>query len=166
MIRKLIARFNKSVSERRETPRSNFQIPVKVWIQPAGKIVKLQMPPENLVISGETKDLSRLGIGFIVPSIRIRESYLVGENCTLNVEMHLPAGKIQMQVIGHRYEQIGEHLSVSRYLIGASISQMTRENREVYEQFLRCDGNVKAKTVSLELETDKAKESREVLEVV
>ncbi len=41
-----------------------------------------------------------------------------------------------MQVVGQRYEQIGEHLSVARYLIGASISEMSEENRTIYEHFL------------------------------
>ncbi|HXG84691.1 MAG TPA: PilZ domain-containing protein [Pyrinomonadaceae bacterium] len=165
MIRKLIAVFNRLAAERRAAPRYDFQFPVKISIQPPCRNGKSQTPAETTFIYGETKDLSRSGIGFLVPSIRIRENYLVGESCTLNVEMHLPDEIIQMQVIGHRYEQIGEHLSVSRYLIGASISQMTQENREVYEQFLRCGGKSKAKTVSLEIEMDKAKESREVVEV-
>jgi len=162
MIRKLIVKFNRLIAERRAAPRYNFQFPVKIWIELCRKPGKSEAPPENLVVYGETKDLSRSGIGFLLPSIRIRESYLVGENCTLNVEIQLPDGKIQMQVVGHRYEQIGEHLSVSRYLIGASISFMTLENREIYEQFLRSGGKTKAKTVNLEI--DKATESREVLE--
>lgn len=162
MIRKLIARFNKSVSERRAAPRYDFQAPVKIWIQPPGKTGKLQTPAEPLCIYGETKDLSAAGIAFLVPSIRIRESYLVGENCLLNAELDLPAGRLRMQIIGQRYEQIGEHLSVSRYLIGASIEQMKAEDREIYEHFLLYGRKNSGKIVSMEVET--AKEAREVFE--
>lgn len=163
MIRKLIAMFSKSVSERRAAPRYDFEAPVKIWIESPGNTGKLKMPPAaNLFITGVTKDFSRSGIAFIVPSIRIRERYLVGENCALHVEIDLPDGKLQMQVSGQRYEQIGEHLSVSRYLIGASIEFMSEENRESYEYFLRYGRKGKSKTVSLAVEA--VQEVREAAE--
>ncbi len=162
MIRKLIARFNRSVSERRSAPRYDFQFPVKIWIQPPEKTGKLKTPAEPLCIYGETKDLSASGIAFFVPSIRIRESYLVGESCLLDAELDLPAGKVRMQIIGQRYEQTGEHLSVSRYLIGASIAQMKAEDREIYEHFLLYGRKSSGKIAPLEIET--IKETREVFE--
>jgi hypothetical protein len=70
---------------------------------------------------------------------------LVGENSTLNVEIDLPDGKLKMQVSGQRYEQIGEHLSVSRYLIGASISKMSEESCDAYKYFLLHGRNGKKK---------------------
>lgn len=165
MIRKLIAVFSKSVSERRAAPRYDFEAPVKIWIEASGGGTgKLKMPvAESLFITGVTKDFSRSGIAFIVPSIRIRERYLVGESCALSVEINLPDGKLQMQVIGLRYEQIGEHLSVSRYLIGASIDRMSEENRESYEYFLRHGRKGKLKTVSLAVEA--VQEVREAAEI-
>lgn len=151
------------MSERRAAPRYKFEAPVKIWIEAPGKTGKLKTPPEHLCIAGEMKDFSSSGIAFIVPSIRIRECYLVGEDCTLHVEIDLPDGKLRMQVVGQRYEQIGEHLSVSRYLIGASISEMTEENREIYEHFLQY--GIKGKVKKLDPEAEKAKEVREVCEI-
>lgn len=95
------------------------------------------MPAENLSIAGETKDVSETGIAFIVSSIRIKETYLVGEGRTLNAELDLPGGKVRMQIIGQRYEQVGEHISTARFLIGAKITKMSEDDRELYSDFLR-----------------------------
>ncbi len=94
------------------------------------------MPIQHLSISGETKDLSKTGIAFIVSSIRLREYYLVGEQRTLNAELDLPNGKITMQIIGQRYEQVGLHLSETKFLIGATITKISEDARDAYEYFL------------------------------
>lgn len=94
------------------------------------------MPIQHLSISGETKDLSKTGIAFIVSSIRLREYYLVGEQRTLNAELDLPNGKITMQIIGQRYEQVGLHLSETKFLIGATITKISEDARDAYEHFL------------------------------
>lgn len=137
MIRKLISKFNRSLAERMVAPRRKHQVPVKVWFEPEKAIGRLKQSTENLFMSGETHDLSQSGIGFLVSSIRIKENYLVGENRILNAEIDLPGAKVRMQIIGQRYEQVGIHVSTSRYLIGASICQMEEADREVYEHFLR-----------------------------
>lgn len=144
------------MSERIVPVRHKFQIPLKVWFEPEdGKTGKLKLPQvtESLFIRGETQDLSRSGIAFLVPSIRIKENYLVGGGRALVAELDLPNGRARMRIFGKRYEQVGEHLSVSRYLIGASIAHITPENLEIYEYFLR-HGN-RAKAGGLELGIDK-----------
>jgi hypothetical protein len=153
MIRKLVAKFNRSIAERVVSQRKNYEVPIKIWFEPDRNTGRLKMPVENMVIVGETKDLSRSGIAFIVSAIRIQENYLAGEGRTLNVELDLPGGKVQMQIVGQRYEQVGQHISTARFLVGAKITQMSQENREVYDDFLR-HGN-KRKKGSLELGIDK-----------
>ncbi len=153
MIRKLVSRFNKSITERVVSPRKNYEFPIKIWFEPDKNTGRLTMPLETLAVMGETKDLSRSGIAFIVSAIRIKENYLVGEGRTLNVEIDLPDGKVQMQIVGSRYEQVGQHISTARYLIGAKITLMSQENREAYEYFLRYGD--KRKKGSLELGIDK-----------
>ena len=155
MLRKLISKFNRSLTERVVSTRHKHEVPIKVWIEPDRVTGKLQKSLEHLSISGETKDLSKTGVAFIVPAIRLREYYLVGENRVLNAELDLPEGKVRLQIVGHRYEQVGQHLSESRFLIGASLSRMDAENREIYEQFLQYGDRRKAK--GLELGIDKAK---------
>jgi hypothetical protein len=128
------------MSERVSPARYRLQIPVKVWFEPeeqrSGKL-KIPQSAKNLFVRGETHDLSRSGIAFVVPSIRLRENYLVGDNRPLVAELDLPNGRAQMKIVGRRYELVGEHLSVARYLIGASIEDITAENLEIYEYFLK-----------------------------
>lgn len=134
MIRKLVAKITGLVHERTHSARKRFNAPIKIVIEPYGKGIHTTC--DTLFISGETCDLSRSGIGFIVPSIRIKEFYLVGQERVLQAEIDLPGGKIKMNVYGRRYERVGVHSSVERYLIGAEIVDMTKTDREAYEHFL------------------------------
>lgn len=136
MLRNLIAKFNRSMSARVASVRYRREVAIKLSFEPTGKTGKLDLT-KNLFIAGETADLSGSGIAFTVASVRIKENYLVGEGRVLNAELDLPNGKISMKVVGQRYELIGEHLSTERYLIGASIVQISDENRAAYEEFLR-----------------------------
>ena len=154
MIRKLISKFNKSIAKRVVSVRHDYEVPIKVWIEPDRVTGRLQKSVEHLMISGETRDLSKTGIAFIVPAIRLREYYLVGENRTLNAELDLPGGKIQMQIVGQRYEQVGQHISESRFLIGAIIQKIGAPEREAYEEFLRL-GKKRGKAKGFELGIDK-----------
>lgn len=137
MLRNLIAKFNKSMVERVVSARHKRAVPIRLSFAPSGKTDELTTAPNFLFITGETNDLSRSGIAFTVAAIRIKENYLVGEGRLLTAELDLPNGKISMKVVGQRYERVGEHISTARYLVGASIEQMTDENRGAYEDFLR-----------------------------
>lgn len=136
MIRKLISKLNRSFNERIVSVRKDFHVPIKIWVEPDRQTGKLQLPVDNVSIMGETKDLSTSGIAFIVSSIRIKETYLVGEGRTLNAELDLPTGKVKMQIIGKRHEQVGQHISTSRFLVGAEITRISEADREIYEDFL------------------------------
>lgn len=149
MIRKLVSKFTKSFAKRVVSSRRDCSFPIKVWLEPDRRTGKLAFPLENLSALGETKDLSVSGIGFIVSSIRLKEHYLVGEDRILNVEIDLPNGKVRMQIIGQRYEQVGQHISTARFLIGAKIVKMSEENREVYEHFLRYGDKFKKGNLAL-----------------
>lgn len=157
MIRKLVSRLNRSVTRQIVAQRKELHLPIKISIAPdraTGRMNGASIP-EPLSIRGETKDLSKTGIAFIISAIRIKEYYLVGENRSLNAEIELPDGtKIKMQVIGQRYEQINIHDSVSEYFIGAKISQMNADEREVYEEYLKSGG--KSKAGVLHLKTDQS----------
>ena len=153
MIRKLVSKFSKTINERVVSPRKKYEVPIKIWFEPERMTGNLKMPNESLVITGETKDLSKTGVGFYVAAIRIHENYLVGGGRTLNAELDLPSGKIQMQIVGMRYEDVGQHISTSRFLVGAKITKMSEDDREAFEYFLR-HGN-KRKKGSFALGIDK-----------
>jgi hypothetical protein len=149
MIRRLISKFNKSITKRVVSARHNYEVPIKVWLEPDRTTGQLQSSVTQLSISGTTKDLSKTGVAFIVNAIRLREYYLVGESRTLNAELDLPAGKIRMQIIGQRYEQVGQHISEARFLIGASIQRMSGDEREIYEEFLHLGKRRRKKSLQL-----------------
>ena len=140
MIRRLIAKLTISMAERVVAPRYKHAVPIKLSFEPNKSKHKSDPPQKTIYITGETVDLSSSGIGFVVASIRIKEIYLVGEGRLLDVEIDLPNGKVSMKVIGRRYERVGEHISTARYLIGASIEEITDENREAYNDFLSFAG--------------------------
>jgi hypothetical protein len=157
MIRKLIWNFKKSISERAAPKRYNLQIPIIISFEASKNTGKKNAATTNISLRGETKDLSSSGIAFIVPSIRLKEYYLVGENRTLNAELGLPDGKIKMQIVGQRYEQLNdEHSSTTSYLIGAKIVEITDDKRKIYEEFLRLGGKTELNAATLKLETDKS----------
>ena len=155
MLRKLFAQFNSSISERIVPHRFPFAVPVKLTFEPEKVTGRLNLPTTSLFISGETKDLSQTGIAVIVSSIRLKENYLVGEGRTLNAELDLPNGRIRLKIIGQRYEQIGEQLPASKYLIGARITQISDEDKEIYEDFLK-NGQKMLQSKVLRFETDKS----------
>lgn len=136
MIRKWASLFTRSVNKRVVSRRRPLHVPIKISFEPVKHTGGLTLPPGNLSTRGETEDLSSTGIAFIVSSIRLQQYYLVGEGRILNAELTLPTGKIKMQLLGVRYEQVGEHVSTTQYLVGASIQDMPEADREVYREFL------------------------------
>ena len=137
MIRSLVNKITGLIAERSHSPRKKCELPVRVWFDPM-KLAGFQVTSaDGIYMSGETVDVSKTGIAFMVPQIRIKENYLVGHERVLNVEVDLPGGKVRMRVIGRRYEREGIHLSDERYLVGAEIVEMSKQDRETYNQFLR-----------------------------
>lgn len=156
MIRKLVSRLNRSVTKQIVAQRRELHLPVKISITPDRPTGRLTAAAEQFSIRGETKDLSKTGVAFVVSAIRIREYYLVGENRTLKAEIDLPDGtKLKMNLVGQRYEQINIHDSVSEYLIGAKITQIAQDEREIYEEYLKTGG--KSKAGVLQLKADQVK---------
>jgi hypothetical protein len=142
-------------AERVAPVRHKRAVPIKLSFEPNKDIGRSNTPPQVVYISGETADLSNSGVAFVVSSIRIKENYLVGEGRVLNAELDLPSGKVSMKIVGQRYEQVGEHTSTAKYLVGASIREMTDESREAYDAFLRYGGR-KGNTGSLKFGIDES----------
>ncbi|NNF00274.1 MAG: PilZ domain-containing protein [Pyrinomonadaceae bacterium] len=125
------------MSKRAVSKRKGLRVPVKISIEPDTTTGSLQMPLKDVFVRGETRDLSETGVGFIVDSIRLQENYLVGEGRILNAEVSLPNGIVKMQLMGQRYKQIGQHVSASKYLIGAKILKMSAGDQEIYKECLK-----------------------------
>lgn len=117
--------------------RRPFAAPMKVWFEPDVKSERAVETARSACIIGETVDLSRNGVAFSVPFIRLKEKYLVNQERTLNVEIDLPTGKVLLKMLGKRYEKIGMHSSQERFLVGATILSITAADKEIYETFLK-----------------------------
>lgn len=155
MLRKLIDRFNRSLTKSMVSSRRRHTAPVKIWFEPEINSERARELALSACILGETFDISRSGISFLVPSIRLKEKYLVGHELTLNVEIDLPPGKVHMKVLGKRYEKVGVHISTERFLVGAHIMSLAGDDKETYETFLRRGHRGSRRTtVSLELGID------------
>lgn len=137
MIRELISKLNRSLSERLVSSRRRHKAPIKVWFDPDMNTELSRDAAKAACLLGETVDISRTGIGFLVRAIRVKEKYLVGQQRNLNIEISLPTGKVEMKVIGRRYEKVGIHQSTERFLIGAHIISVSGVDKENYEFFLR-----------------------------
>ena len=144
MIGKFVRKINESVKSYMSPARQTFSFPMTVSIEPNGQTGSLRRRDTGRLVAkeeapkfnGETKDFSANGIAFIVPFIRLGGNYLVGEGRTLNVKLTLPNGNVAMQVVGQRYEQVGQHTSVPKYMVGAKIVAMDSRDRGLYEDYL------------------------------
>lgn len=154
MIRRLISKLNRSLSEKMVPARRRYTAPVKVWFDPDINSERHRLAAMSACIIGETIDMSRSGIGFLAPSIRISEKYLVGHDRPLNIEIDLPNGKVRMTAIGRRYKKGGAGPADDRFLIGAQISSYGPGSEEAYLHFLK-NGRRSRKTAGeLELGID------------
>ncbi|MCS6875169.1 MAG: PilZ domain-containing protein [Pyrinomonadaceae bacterium] len=142
-LRNFLSKVSCFISEKLSSRRINASLPIKITICPEIPTGSLKNPKRlELSILGETLNLSLNGVAFIVPSIRLREYYLVGEDRKLYAEIDLPSSKVTMELLGVRYEQINIHDSASKYLIGAKILSIAPEHKEVYEEFCRLGGKL------------------------
>jgi hypothetical protein len=142
-IRQFVSKISGRIMSRMSSSRRKLEVSIRVSFEPESTTGRLTLKREPLSIRGKTKDLSDSGIGFIVDSIRLKEHYLVGENRILDAELDLPNGRIKMKLIGQRYEQVGQHLSINQYLIVAVIKSMTPMDKEIYDEYLRLGNKVK-----------------------
>ena len=154
MIRKLVARLNESLSEKLVSARRRHNAPVKIWFAPEMYYERPEQAGISTCLVGETVDISRTGIAFLVPSIRIKEKYLVGQDRNLIMELDLPRGKVQVRVIGRRYEKFGPHLSTERFLVGAHILGFESDGEGVFLDFLKNGRRNRKATGNLQLGLD------------
>lgn len=144
MIGTFVRQLNESVRNYFSSNEDSVNYPMSVWFEPNNRSGSLRrrdtgrliMQEEMPKLRGETRFLNETEVSFIVPFIRLNESYLVGEGRTLNLELDLPISKVRMQVLGQRYEQVGKHTSVAKYLIGAKIVHMSQADSEIYRGYL------------------------------
>ena len=137
MIRELMIKLSGVLERNSHSIRRKCDAPVRISFEAVKTTGNLHKTMEGLSISGEAADVSKTGIAFVVGAIRVKEFYLVGQDRKLLLELDLPGRKIEMKVVGRRYEKVGIHVSSERYLIGAEIVEMEESHRQAYDRFLR-----------------------------
>lgn len=152
MIRELVSKINRTLSQRRASARKKYRVPIKVRFAPEKNTANLTPARDDQFLSGETIDVSATGVAFLVSSIRIKEKYLVGQERLLNLELDLMGRKVRLQVFGRRYEKVGIHVSTEKYLIGAEIVSISSEDQRSYEYFLRHGNKLNTRNVAPSLE--------------
>lgn len=141
MLRKFLSKFSKYTIERKSPRRRPHHVPIKISFDPHYSRDVHSSAVDTAFITGETVDISVCGVGFSVPSIRIRENYLVGQDRALLAELELPNGKVKMTLVGKRYEKVGQHLSAERFIIGAEIVEIDENDRAILEHFVKYGDN-------------------------
>jgi len=151
MIRDAVLRVTKTIAEFRADSRKKYRVPVKIWFEPDARYLNFHSPNLGIYLLGRTRDMSHSGLSFFVPSIRIKENYLVGQDRTLNMELDLAGRKVRMKVVGRRYEAIDGEVTDDKFVVGAEIIEMHDDDRKTYEHFLS-NGNKIIKSVSASME--------------
>ena len=132
--RTIVARLRKFFGDRRRSRRQRARLELSISIASPAK--SLTGSKRIISMGGHTLDLSANGIAFIVPAITLGDHHLVGENRRLNVQLELPVGPVEMQVVPVRFERLDEHKSETGYLIAVKIVGMSDEDRATYAEYV------------------------------
>ena len=138
LIRSIASRLREIVGNRRRAPRyiKQLEVELALIVSFANAKPKARDDERALKLAGYTRDISSTGLALIVPSIRIGGQYITGENRKLEVKLKLPNGTITAKATPVRYNPLEEDTDTG-YLIGAQIVEMSDEDREQYEAYLR-----------------------------
>ena len=134
LARSLVSQLRRFVGDRRHATRKKTRLSFTLsLVAPA---VKLNGSRPSAGLKGHTLDVSMKGIALVVPTILLGEHHLIGENRRIKVQLELPKGPVEMQVLPIRYESLEEHKTETGYLIGAKIVEMTEADRERFAEYV------------------------------
>ncbi len=132
--RTIVSRLRKFVGDRRRAKRQRVRLAFSISIASPAK--SLNGSRRTISMDGHTLDLSANSMALIVPAITLGERHLVGENRSLKVQLELPLGPVEMQVVPVRYERLEDHQSETGYLIAVKIVGMSEEDRARYAEYV------------------------------
>ena len=137
MIGHIINRLRESVCNRRHAQRRKAQCDARLLFNVSVLDAKSSADATHLIpMEGHTRDISETGLSLIVNSLRIGDTYLTDEGCTLRIVLlDLPTGQIEIHATPVRYEQLDE--PERGHLIGVQIKQMSDSDRTRLAQYLR-----------------------------
>lgn len=138
LVRTITARLREFVRDRRCAKRYVTRLSCQVEFAKAnGANLKSQnssLRPQ--AIEGHTRDISADGVALILPAIRIGDHYLAGENHPLLIHLQLPDQTIEIHAVAVRYDSMTDEDQSAGYVVGARITQLGQEDRELFVAFL------------------------------
>lgn len=133
LARSIVSRLRRYVGDRRHTKRQEIRLPFSISV--SGPAKNANGSPRTRTLQGHTLDISAGGMSLIVPTIRLGEYHLVGENRGFTLRLELPVGPIEMLVSPVRYEALEEHETESGFLIGVKIVEMSQTDRVQFAEY-------------------------------
>lgn len=130
LIRSIVGRLREFAGDRRHAYRRRLKLPVTISVHHLTGQLNGRRPVPAM--QGHTRDISSTGVGLIVPAIRIGEHYLTGEDRLLRIVLELPSGPIQLIVAPVRYEPLGDDEDEQGFVIGARITDISAQDRELF----------------------------------
>jgi hypothetical protein len=102
-LRTIASRLREFVGNRRRAPRQSARLAVFVSLLDGAP----GAPPAGGV-AGHTRDVSKSGLGVVLPAIRLGGRYLVGEGVTLRLTLQLGEQSARLYGTPVRYERLEE----------------------------------------------------------
>lgn len=133
LARSIVSRLRQYVGDRRRAQRQKVRLPFTLSMISSARSLNRERQIKSL--AGHTLDLSPASMALIVPTIRLGEQHLMGENRSLNVKLELPSGPVEMKVTPVRYETFEEQ-NQSGYIIGVKITEMAEEDRATFTLYV------------------------------
>jgi hypothetical protein len=137
LIRSIAARFREYLGNRRRSPRFKLRLSVRVTPVPSATPAARMSAAEPDSLYGYTRDASTSGLALILPSIRINNIYLTGEDRRLEILIENESDPIVMYGVTARYEKLEAEDADKGYLIGVKITEMTDEDRARFLRLLK-----------------------------
>ena len=126
---------NGSARERRRAPRLKAGCDAELTTSLSILDTEVQSEDQSLIFLGRTRDISAGGLALVLPSTLIDERYCNDES-RLQLLLHLPTGRVNLEVSAVRCVPLRGDDNVMGYLLGAQILSID-DDRDEYDDYLR-----------------------------
>ncbi|PYS71453.1 MAG: hypothetical protein DMF73_10680 [Acidobacteria bacterium] len=135
LVRSVVSRVRTYFKDRRQSPRLRVRLLFTVGIHRTGNGNGSPRRAQGLM--GHTRDISRNGLGLLLPQVHVDGHHLAAEGRELELRLEMGNSEpISMLVMPRRYERLEDAELGCTYLIGARIVKMDEADRNRYLSFI------------------------------
>ena len=134
LIRSVVSRVRTYLKDRRKSPRLRVRLVLSISV--LRKANSNGASQVSRTMKGHTRDISIKGLGMLLPQVHLAGYHLAAEGRELHVMLELPDGPIAMMVLPKRYEMLDDAELGCNYLIGATIVDVSDQDRKRLECFI------------------------------